>query len=464
MQQRLSTGTIGQRMVEWRNLKSLHAKQRVRIRRLAAENKALRAENASLKKTVAAQVRDIQTLKLQMEELHAIVFGRKKPDKEDTEEVPLVPNRPVVRDADSYRRPVPQPSEVTKHVHHALDQCTNGHRLTRKMSRVFYTHDIPVVAPEIIEHTVETGWCTICKKRFSARSLPHAPVIFGPRTKRFVAVLSTIHRLSHPQIQVLLRLHFNTAVSDGMVANMLAQEAERLRPEKERLKSSIQISRIRHIDESSWLVCLDDGEGRSCWVLADGNSPDRVYELGRSRGKGVADELLGATNNVTVSDDYGAYRKRKNHQLCFAHPARNIRDLAHSPSLKKRTTDHCRDLSIRLAAIYRDIDTHRDVTLTEHFSKQLQELVLSRADDPKKLRTLKDTFRMNIPKYLTCLRDPQIPLTNNRAERDLRHVVLKRNVSFGSRNAKGAEHTGILLSCLMSRLGRGTLREYLHEV
>ncbi|MBI5401108.1 MAG: transposase [Candidatus Yonathbacteria bacterium] len=29
-------------------------------------------------------------------------------------------------------------------------------------------------------------------------------------------------------------------------------------------------------------------------------------------------------------------------------------------------------------------------------------------------------------KYLTCLSDSRIPLTNNQAERSLRHLVLKR--------------------------------------
>jgi len=93
-----------------------------------------------------------------------------------------------------------------------------------------------------------------------------------------------------------------------------------------------------------------------------------------------------------------------------------------------------------------------------YFTAQLHALTDAFPDEPKKLITLKATLRKNIPNYLTGLKDASIPLTNNRAERDIRHVVLKRNVSFGSRNAKGAEHTGILLSCLMSRRGRGRCR------
>lgn len=460
---RLSRSIMRTRMQEWRNLKALHATQHQRILRLEAENKALRAENAALKAIVASQAIDIQSLKLQLEELKTIIFGKKKQACEEDENVPpLAAHERVPRTKESYRRRTPEESEITGRLRHSITRCPKGHPLTKKAECVFYIHDIPAVAvPEITEHTIETGYCAICKKRISAIPLSSAPITFGPRIKRFVAALSTVHRLSHPQIQLLLKIHYNTDVSDGEVAKMLASEAERLRQEKERLKSSIQLSSIRHIDETSWQVCLDDGQGKFCWIMADAHSPDRIYELGRSRGKGNADDLLGTAGGAVVSDDYGAYRTLENHQLCFAHLARDLRDLAQSPSLPKHITDHCRDLSLRLSCIYREIDTHRDIALAEYFSAQLRDIAVPFPDDPKKLRTLKDTLRKNVPKYLTCLKDPRIPLTNNRAERDLRHVVLKRNVSFGSRNAKGAEHTGILLSCLMSRLGRGTLREYL---
>ena len=465
---KLSSAVINTRMQEWRNLKVLHAKQNVRIAKLEAENKALRAENKILRAENVQLKSDVQSLKLQMEELRTIVFGKKKKQRsaEDEEDLPsLTPNVGQPRTSDSYHRPLPKQSDITKRERHELPACPKGHALTNRTTRTFYIHDIPaVVTPEITEQSIETGYCAVCKKQMSARAFPFAAVTFGPHIKRFVATLSTVHRLSHPQIQVLLKLHYQTDVSDGEVAKMIATEAEKLRPEHERLKSAIQISEIRQIDESSWQVCLDDGTGKFCWVMSDALSPKRIYTLGKSRGKGNADELLGEGDGVVVSDDYGAYRKLKNHQLCFAHVARDIRDLAQSPSLPKNITNHCRDLSVRLSRIYRKIDTNRDPSLAVSFTRQLHSLAAPREGDPKKLQTLKATLRKNIPKYLTALSDPRIPLTNNRAERDLRHVVLKRNVSFGSRNAKGAEHTGILLSCLMTRKAEGTLGDYLRGV
>ena len=41
-------------------------------------------------------------------------------------------------------------------------------------------------------------------------------------------------------------------------------------------------------------------------------------------------------------------------------------------------------------------------------------------------------------------------MTNNQAERSLRHLVLKRKISFGSLTKRTAENLAVLLSVLMS--------------
>ncbi len=52
--------------------------------------------------------------------------------------------------------------------------------------------------------------------------------------------------------------------------------------------------------------------------------------------------------------------------------------------------------------------------------------------------------------YLVCIRMPSIPMTNNKAERSLRHLVIKRLISFGSRTQKGAQAMETLLSVLLT--------------
>lgn len=66
-------------------------------------------------------------------------------------------------------------------------------------------------------------------------------------------------------------------------------------------------------------------------------SHESVFLAGESRGKGNALKLLGENfSGFTVSDDYGAYRKLRNHQLCWAHLLRKFRDGAGSGEFPER--------------------------------------------------------------------------------------------------------------------------------
>ena len=62
-----------------------------------------------------------------------------------------------------------------------------------------------------------------------------------------------------------------------------------------------------------------------------------------------------------------------------------------------------------------------------------------------------ETFRKRLPgpeqKHLfTCFRRPNVPPTNNQAERSLRPVVIMRKVIQGTRSEKGLENHGVLRS------------------
>jgi len=46
------------------------------------------------------------------------------------------------------------------------------------------------------------------------------------------------------------------------------------------------------------------------------------------------------------------------------------------------------------------------------------------------------------------LADPQLPLTNNAAERQLRHWVIARRISYGTRNLVGSNSLALLASVI----------------
>ena len=74
--------------------------------------------------------------------------------------------------------------------------------------------------------------------------------------------------------------------------------------------------------------------------------------------------------------------------------------------------------------------------------------------DPKKLATIKESLRKRREAYFVCLLHKGIPADNNKAERAIRPLVLKRRNSFGSKTQRGAETTSILASVLYSLFRR----------
>lgn len=176
----LSKEEIKKRLIRLRNLEFLHEQQRFKIWHLRDENRELKNEIKALKLTVSIQQKTIDDLKLQMEELRTMVFGRKKKHEKDDPDDLLPPKEKIARTADSYQRPLPKDDEVTETIPHPLKFCVCKTLLTDKQTTVFYEEDIPIPATKIVrKHIVERGYCPTCKTWASAITLPNHKVILG---------------------------------------------------------------------------------------------------------------------------------------------------------------------------------------------------------------------------------------------------------------------------------------------
>jgi len=237
-----------------------------------------------------------------------------------------------------------------------------------------------------------------------------------------------------------------------------------MRPLFEQLKENIRGEPGVHLDETGWKV-LRAGDQSYAWVMSGAVSSESVFLLGESRGKGNAERLLGESfDGFVVSDDYAAYKKLPRHQLCWAHLIRKFRDMAQSGEIPDTQRQRCKDQYAKICAMYDEVKQNRSTEHYNEFAERLAHLSAIQATDPKKLVRIKTTLRKNIPSYLTCLSDPRIPLTNNLAERSLRHLVLKRKISFGSLTKRTAENFAVLISVLLSlrqRYQSGFFEEYL---
>lgn len=445
---RLSYEEVKKRLLRLRNVERLYAEQKVRIKSLSEENRLLKQRVLLLEKANAAQQKTIDDLKLQIEELRVMVFGKKKQKDADNDESNKIKTK---RAKASYQRPLPKDDEITETRSHTSDQCPCGTVLIKKRTTIFYEEDIPIPAKKIIiKHSIEKGYCPKCRKQRTAIPLPSAKVILGINVQKYICYLNIFCRLSFYQIQQLLFDTYQLTVSQGEIVKILNREAVKLRPHYEQLKEQIRGEPGVHLDETGWRILTDTGKSYA-WVMSGAQSKESVFLVGESRGKGNAEKLLGGNfSGFVVSDDYGAYRKLNNHQLCWAHLLRKFRDLVNSQDLAEEQKQHCKSHYEKLCLIFYQLNQERNPNLYDKLVQQFIKISIITSTDPKKLIRLKTTLCRNISKYLTCLSDPNIPLTNNQAERSLRHLVLKRKISFGSANKKTAENLAVLLSVTMS--------------
>ena len=77
-------------------------------------------------------------------------------------------------------------------------------------------------------------------------------------------------------------------------------------------------------------------------------------------------------------------------------------------------------------------------------------LFISTEHDPDKLKAIRDSLKKRQDRYFTFFDFPDLPLDNNKAERALRKIVIKRKKSFGCRSPKGADALSILYSVIFS--------------
>jgi transposase len=265
-------------------------------------------------------------------------------------------------------------------------------------------------------------------------------------------------RLSYAQVEDFLSGLARFELSDGELTRILGEQATTLTPAYERLKQCVNAQPGGHYDETSWKV-QNEEQGSFAWVKTGTDTPDTVFRIGQSRGKGNAEELRGPDEQIGITDDYGAYRHTfKRHQLCWAHPARKLRDLAQADFLTPDQHTHCQSAYQAFAALYADVrhlcatpfDLKKRLKKRDALMERFDAVVAPHPHDPQKLATIKESLRKRKRHYFTCTTSPGIPPDNNKAERSLRHLVLKRKNSYGSKTQAGADTMSVLYSVMLS--------------
>jgi len=470
---------VKQRLQKLRNFeKSLFPRLKRRNEKQREEIKLLKEEIFRL----TGEVQEIQKIRLQLEELREMHYGKKQRERKN-EKVALpgkesrkgeIPEEK--RSPESYRRALPKEVDVTGEIRFELEGCPDcGGEIIEKEEHVSFREDLDELdmllknVKKITKRIIESGYCTDCHKKKQAVEIPKQSVEIGRNVKAMIVYLHVLLGLSHKETENHLRVRYGFEISEGMISRSLEEQSDLLRPFYQKIYQNLLEEKGCHYDESSWDV-QKEGEGNYVWVKTGVTSNDVLFWFGKSRGKGVAEKLRGdlnegnVRNQVGISDDYGAYRNLfVNQELCWAHPNRKFRDLAESGVLEESIRQHCEDAYEKFAKLYKsarevktrfDADEYKTAAEKDVAEKQLSdsydEITIPDEKDPEKLRCIRESLKSRKDRYFTFLKFQGIPLDNNKAERSLRRVVLKRKKSFGSRSQKGANVLSILYSVVFS--------------
>jgi hypothetical protein len=271
-------------------------------------------------------------------------------------------------------------------------------------------------------------------------------VQLGPRAVAAAARLSKQLGLTARKACAVLRDLAGLRLSPGGLAQATARAAAKVEPEYDRLKGRVRAAAAVYADETSWWV---GGPGWWLWTFTCDTAT--VYAVEPSRGSAVVAGMLGdGFGGVLVSDCLSAYdpppyRKSK----CLAHHQRAVAAARASPEgagspylLRWRWLLTCvASLSRSRPAMGPRAFAEERARLASAADRLLAEPTASRAEEAVRRRLERRRGHL-----LTCLDDPAVEATNNRAERALRPAVIARKLSCGNRTEAGKRCWEVLAS------------------
>lgn len=273
--------------------------------------------------------------------------------------------------------------------------------------------------------------------------------LVGPMLATFIAALSLRCRLSRRKIQEFLTDWLNLELSTATIERCIHEFGLASQPVVEQLIEDVRAAEIVHLDETPWYQ-----RGVLLWMWVAVTATTIVYRIG-SRRKEELTALIGdAFLGWLVTDGYGAYRDHPRRQRCLAHLIRKALALAEGyyGAGSGFGRDLVRDLRRLIERVHDGAETDALARLTTRIKWNCQ---CNRHEIEKKVRDLAGEILNDWGAVIAFVADPNLPPTNNDAERALRHAVIARRISYGTRTDEGSRFYAAGLSVIDTCRRRG---------
>lgn len=399
---------------------------------LKAENKSLREENATLK------------YKLGLTSKNSSIPSSKELYKLKREQVKSIRSRGGQPGHPGTTRSKLEADEVVDLP--ISDSCSCGGSVS--ICSKPYMHqkvDLPDIKPHVINYHIHHGRCKRCGKRYSS-ILPKGVTAdtFGPKIKSVIAAFTGFYKNSKREVCQILKDIFNLDISLGSISNTEFRVASKCKSSYQSIEATIRKSKLVHIDETAHY-----NSGQLGWGWMFTNAMSSLLKLTSSRSRKILETSgLDPVQTILISDRYAVYNyfPPTNRQLCWSHIARDFERFAHSwHSGVKILGYYLKKIASELFVLHQAFVKHAIELFT--FLRRIRKLRKRtwyglKAIVRLPLATQASRVARNImraePMLWKFYQDPlNIPLTNNLAERQIRHYVVYRKNSYFTQSQRG---------------------------
>ena len=325
------------------------------------------------------------------------------------------------------------------------DTCPDcGTKLQKRGRRQRTVKDIKPPKPDVIEYACERGWCPHCKKHHTAKPASVLPrMLFGN------GLLSHVVSLHFEQGIPLGRIEAMYGLNHGSLCLAFHALSDFVDPALSMLMQQIRKEAVIHADESSWRT---DGNNGYVWLFCSGRTS--IFRFTNTRSGSVTRDILGTKflPGCLVRDRYAAYHKLLcRQQYCYAHLLRDVKDIGEEFLHDQEVQNFVEQMSILLSDAIKLRNRKISDKVYYRKAQKLKEQILNWVYCECRhaaIRSYQDIFRKGQDRLFEWAKDRCVPADNNRAERELRPVVIARKVSFGSQSERGARTRSILMTLI----------------
>jgi transposase len=349
-----------------------------------------------------------------------------------------------------HERPPFGPGDIDflkRHAHEACPQCGGPvEQLPASTGQALVQVELVEKPTLVTEHRSGSCRCHACGQDFTQPIPPEiaAAGTFGPRLTAYVAYLKGACHASFSTIQKLLRETCGLRIARGTLVGLCQRVARSLQPHYDELLNQVRQQPLLNIDETSH---RENGQWQWTWAF---RAPQfTLFHIDPTRSTAVLEEVLGDDFSGTIgSDYYSVYRRflklhpRADAQFCLAYLVRDVKFLESLPNAVDQQFGQ--ELLVELKELFRLWHTPEQFTNEAAFraaliaqGEQLERVATERAPDTRASRKVARRFEKHAQHYLRFTRVQGLEPTNNAAEQAIRHIVIDRHVTQGTRSPRG---------------------------